>query len=249
MVATTDRTDGATDVAAEKARLFDLLAFVMKLIMDGKRKIGGFIRVLQEMKDNPKFEAKFFTKTEPITYPPANWLLFWTKLYRDHFQLELDTANLKIPEQKPGLNWFVVVAKGLTPNRIFAVMAKLFPSWRYTDDLDVITSVRKTTETYAIWCRDCVEADEELKNKSATDLAREKVNCMTFEERGLLEIMYFVRTGEHLDLQNWTLCRGSCRPDGHVPSVSWDPDDRAVDVSWSAPDYRRARIRAREVVS
>ena len=178
----------------------------------------------------------------------ADWFAFWTALYHDHFGIKLDTANLRIPEQKSGFNQLIVVAKDLTPNRIFAVMKRLFPIWRSVDDLDTITSVRKTDAAYAIWCRDRVEADEEFVNKSACDLERGGVDRMTLEERLLLEIMYFILAGEHLDLKNWTLCAGSRCPGGAVPWVGWSPAHGGVSVDSAYPGSRYGGIRAREAV-
>ena len=95
--------------------------------------------------------------------------------------------------------------------------------------------------------RDRQEADEELKNKSANDLKSDGTNCVTLEERLLLEMMYFRETGKHLDIQNITLCAGSRRPRGGVPRVSWY--SVGVGVDWCGPGHAYGGLRARAVVS
>lgn len=225
---------------------------IWKALVNEVLDLGGSDDDLRRIQTNDGLRRKLaeliVAHREKAARTVKEWLSFWTTLYKEYFQLELDAANLKIPEQKPGSGWLIIVAHGLTPNQIFGVMRKLFPSWRYTEDLNAITSVRKTDTTYAIWVRARVEADEELKNKSANDLTREGMNCITLEERMLLEIMYFVMTGKHLDLKSWTLCAGSRDPDGHVPGVGWGPDDRRVGVVWTLPGFRSGGIRARAVV-
>ena len=69
---------------------------------------------------------------------------------------------------------------------------------------------------------------------------------ITLEERLLLEIEYFKKTGKHLDVENWTLCSGSRYQDGYVPSAYWDGDEFGVD--WYGSDGRFACGRARSAV-
>ncbi len=176
-------------------------------------------------------------------------LAAWTLLYREVFGEEHDFSSLTIPAQRPGFNRLIVVAKGMTPNRIFLAMQKLFPAWRYTEDLDQISSVRKADHDYAVWVRDRVEADEEYANKSARDLEHEKVNGITLEERMFFEIIFFRETGKHLDEKNWTLCAGSRGPGGGVPRVYWNPAYGYVYMGWTIPEHRDPGIHARAVVS
>ncbi|MCX6795926.1 MAG: hypothetical protein NTW06_00310 [Candidatus Falkowbacteria bacterium] len=90
------------------------------------------------------------------------------RFYKEVFGIEADfITDLLIPERQEGFNWLLVMMEGLTPNKLFAKCKERFPSWKYTEDLDTIQSVRKTDRTYAIWLRDREEADEENKNKSA----------------------------------------------------------------------------------
>lgn len=171
----------------------------------------------------------------------------WRKFYWDQFRLEKDFAGLVIPELQPGFNRLLIMAEGMTPNRLFEKMKELMPALRYRDDLDVIVSDRRADHDYAVWVRDRIEADEELKNKSAEDLAKEDIPGITLSERLLYEIKFFKEAGGHLDIYNWTLCAGSRDSDDCVPYVSWYAG--GVGVGWYVPWVAYGHLRARAVVS
>ncbi len=183
----------------------------------------------------------------------ANTLSDWQNFYAEVFGLMLDFSGLRIPEKRDGFNRLIIVAEGMTPNRLYDKCAELFPGWKYADNLDQITSDRKADHDYAIWVRDRQEADEELKNKSANTLEKEGVSSATLEERLLYELKFFIETrgktgeGKHLDVSNWTLCAGSRYPGGGVPFVSWGGD--GVRVGWCGPGDRHDDLRARVAVS
>lgn len=142
--------------------------------------------------------------------------------------------------------------------------------FQITDDGKTLTSeiVKRLREKFEVWVYDektidkhcpppqepttryflrVVEADEANKNKSADDLDR--TEHITLRERLLMELDYFNETGEHLDVQNWTLCSGSRRSDGSVPGVGWYPDDRRLDVHWAHRFDRRDYLLSRSAVS
>ncbi len=237
----------------KKARLLDLVTTVLELVRDGKRDVDQVTGTLQRIKENPNFaEAKVSASAEKPTRPGQGvraMLRSWQTLYRQEFGIEIDISKIRIPKRVPGLDRLIVIAQGLTLEKIVSVLKKKMTVWQYASNLDTIRSDRKTTQTYAIWVRDLQEADEELKNKSANDLKQEGVNCITLEERLLLELKYFLETGKHLDEKNWTLCAGSRHPDGFVPYVSWDPSYGEVYVRWCYADERNSYLRARAVVS
>lgn len=233
-------------------RLYRLMTNTLDLVADGKRDPEEVARVLQAVKDDPGFVQRFFADgagTSHSSEDTASQLESWQKLYREDFGLELDTASLKIPERKPGFNWLIVVAKGITPNRIVEVSRKRFKVSTYSEDLDSVTSVRKTDKVYAIWVKDQVEADEELRNKSVNDLEREGVNSITLEERLLLELWYYRREKKHLDRDNWTLCAGSRRRRGGVPVGGWHAGRGRVGVRWCLSHDRHGSARTRLAVS
>jgi hypothetical protein len=229
----------------EKARCLDLVTSVLELARDGKRDYKEVSRILQEIKDNPDYLGKFFLQDKTLKAQIESW----EKFYKEIFNIKKDFSNLKIPEQKEGFDWLIIVAEGMTPNRIFSKIKELMSARKYADNLDIIQSVRKADYDYAIIVRDRVEADEELKNKSANQLQVENINSITLEERLLLEIKYFKETGKHLDINNYTLCAGSRHPDGGVPRVSWCGGYGRLEVRWYSASGADERLRSREVVS
>lgn len=175
----------------------------------------------------------------------------WEGFYRDTFKIEADFSQVEIPEKREGFEKLIIMAKGLTPQKLFDKLKELCPVWKYTnDDLDkIIISDRSAKEkAYAIWVRDRIEADEEHKNKSANGIKKEKIIAETLEERLLQEIEFFKRTGEHLDVKNVTLCAGSHHSAGNVPRVFFASDDGKVSVLWYDPDSHNDHLCVREAV-
>ena len=150
--------------------------------------------------------------------------------------------------------WTIPVIKGVSSNKVVAALRKLgVDVYLYAEDLDkeVQTNDRDppSNGSYAVsFCR-TVEADEELKNLSANDLAKQNHKGITLLERLLLELGYFLATGQHLDVVNWTLCTGSHSQDGGVPRVYWSSGDRGVHVDWCDPGSHGGCLRSRSVVS
>lgn len=235
----------------QKARLLDLATSVLELVRDGKRDLEQISRVLQAIKDNPNFAQELFSSASS-TVRAGNLmcqLRDWKKFYQDVFGIKKDFSTLQVPEHISGFDRLIIVAKGMAPNIIYNKMKKLMPAWKYANDLDTITSDRKADKDYAIWIQDRVEADEELKNKSANDLKREGIQGITLEERLLYELKYFKETGNHLDKDSRTLCSGSRGPGGGVPYVYWYPSDGLVGVDWYDLSGAHVVLRARVVVS
>lgn len=180
-------------------------------------------------------------------FPVMDEILLGWKMFYKELWIECDFTNLIIPKRKKGFNRLIVVAQGMTPNRVYDLMKKLMPVRKFTDNLDIIVSDRAATENYAIWVRDRAEADEELKDLSANDLKTKNIPGITFEERCLYEIKFFKETNKHLDTKNITLCSGSRLPYGHVPFVHLDVSE--VRMHWDGPDYHYPNMRSRAVVS
>jgi hypothetical protein len=180
-----------------------------------------------------------------------DFLADWFSFYRDVFGLETDFSSLRIPERKECFDCLIVVAQGMTPQKLYDKCKELFLCWKYTDrNLDeIITSDRTAKDgPYAVWVRDGVEADEELKNLSVNQLKSMNISGITLEERLLLELKLFKKTGKHLDIQNWTLCAGSRDSDGGVPFVSWDGGSE-LRVFWYDSGGASDGLRARAAVS
>jgi hypothetical protein len=187
--------------------------------------------------------------------PVDGWLTDWERFYKEVFFLDVDFSDVEIPHEKPGFDWVVVVAQGLTMNHVFFVCSAWFNLYLdeskdlyrckmnlnhlYFDD-------RGTKVAYAKRFRDRVEADEENAKLSPVDLPKREVTYITLIERILLELWYHWKTGEHLDIENTTLCVGARTYSGRVPSVSWSRG--RLYISSCQLDVATRKIRARTAI-
>lgn len=175
----------------------------------------------------------------------------WQEFYRKYFRLVVDFSDVQIPTNPCDFYRIIFIPKGLKISDVIKVMKKCFPAWSYIDNLDgvIIKNIRQSDCNYAIRIRERVEANEELKNFSANQLEERGVDCMTLLECLVYELKYFSETGQHLDVQNWTLCAGSRDHNGHVPVVHWNTDRGELRIKWCLPGYDDDDLRARQAVS
>ena len=162
---------------------------------------------------------------------------------------ELDPETLQGRGQIAPTLWEIKIKKGQTIESTLEECKKLFPIWRWTNsNLDqIVNSDRTSNKAYSIKVKANVEADKELKNISADDLKEKGIIGITLLERLQLEIDYFKNTGEHLDIQNITLCSGSRDSDGDVPRVRWDSYGSTLCVYWCNPYDRYSNFRSRGI--
>ena len=125
-------------------------------------------------------------------------------------------------------------------------MKELFDVYSYLDNKELDKQFPAPKEKTVRKFKANIEADEKHKNKSANDV--KDLPGITLRERLLLELDYFKVTGNHLDIENWTLCTGSRDSEGVVPGVGWNRDDRKVYVSWFTPDGAFGSLRSRVAV-
>src|SRR3990167_11216429 len=171
----------------------------------------------------------------------------WERFYLKHFS-HVDLSGLHVPPKPDYLCRAVVIIPGITNNIVFDACTKAFKTWRYTNDLNTVTDVvQRPSGPYVVWARDVIEADEDMKNKSAEDIEKAGINTLTLKERMMLELKYFDETGKHLDIENWTLCTGSRSSGGSVPFANWGDGKFYVDA-YDAGDSHSV-LRAREAVS
>ena len=184
-----------------------------------------------------------------------NVIADWQKFYQDNFDLTVDFSTVQIPNHQKDFDRVIIIPQGLTIRRVVEVIVSKMNlyTWRsdnFVDDSDVPTNDRNPEDgSYAIRIRDRVEADEELRDKSANVLAKKKIVGITLLERLVLELKYFAETGKHLDIDNWTLCSGSRGSDGYVPCVFWCSGAGRLDVGWCFPGSSGGGLRSRAVVS
>jgi len=179
-----------------------------------------------------------------------DFIVNWQNFYKEVFNIEVNLSGIRIPKKKKGLNRLLVLIPGMTPQRLLNKCKELFRVWVWTnDDLDKIVTSDRTAQNgaYAVWVRDRVEADNELKNRSAENLKQKKISGITLEERFVYELKYFKETGKHLDIDNWTLCSDSRCCGGGVPGVGWDGIYREFNVGRYVPGVANGGLRYREV--
>ncbi|MGA2935985.1 MAG: hypothetical protein ABSF52_02645 [Syntrophobacteraceae bacterium] len=181
-----------------------------------------------------------------------DYLIWWQNFYREE-GIEIDFRTFEIPEKPYGDWWLILVAHGMTYNKVIQALRKKLEAWLYTKDLDAAINPNKEQrraiyKPYAIWVQAKPEADLKLTNKSASDFG--DMPGVTLLERLLLEVFYycFVATGKHLDLQNITLCLGSRYNDGNVPGVNFCSSGDEVDIGDYRPEGRHENVHSRQVV-
>ena len=169
--------------------------------------------------------------------------------------INLDPTGLVIPQITPGFGWGLWTPKGWMARREFEAHQGMgIKTWKYTDaSLDIAVpaknNVRNPDKQYLLFCRDRQEADQELANTSANQIKEQQILTLTLAERLRLGRWFFWKTGQHLDIENWTLCSGSRDSGGGVPCVCWRGGSRGVGVGWYGPDGRDGDLRSRQAVS
>lgn len=155
-------------------------------------------------------------------------------------------------DSAPHGQWAIYMPKDLTCNKVWKALKERCDgySW-YGDDLDKKVSKRNDRDPangeYAATVRAVVEADEENAGKSADQLDAEKHHGMTLLEREILELAYFLTTGEHLDRESWTMCPASQGVDGLVPCMRFNPGYCKVQIDRGDPGRSSSRVRSRSV--
>lgn len=176
---------------------------------------------------------------------------FQTKLWAEFFGIEVDLESITVPEEQEGR--LTLLMPPVSLNKVWEACKELFPCYSYIgDDLAKVVSdlARPNVDpnrSYAISVKNVQEADEELANISADELAKRQILGQTLKERLIHEIVYWKLTGKHLDVQNVTLCSSSRSSNGHVPYVRWG--DGRLYVCWYGASHADPYLRARAVVS
>ena len=176
-------------------------------------------------------------------------LSIWNEFYKEIFGKKIDIPFVFVPEDKDYFD-FPIIIIGIKIQELYDKCKELFSCRSLRDgDLDeMIISSRSREQTYVVWIRDRIEADEELKGLSAKDLSKRNISGITLEERLILELNYFWRTGNHLDIKSITLCSGSCYIDGGVPGVYyWQGCNQELRIIWCHPEYQHFSVRSRRV--
>lgn len=170
--------------------------------------------------------------------------------YREVYERR-QIPRVKLPSQRPGLSWGLVMASFMTPQWLYDCAKERIGAWKYdAESLDtlIVNNDRDASKdgAYALYCRNRIAADEEHKGKNADAIRAAYIPGMTLAEYENLIIWFHWKTGKLLDPNTWTLCTGSGCRGGRVPDGRGCSGELCV--GWFDPGSAYGVLRAREVV-
>ena len=187
-------------------------------------------------------------KSESPEVAEINWKIVYELL---DMQLEYESAITSLKLAKSITTWTIPVLKGLTCKKIIMCLKKLgidIKKCINNPDVEVAQNDRSPKNgNYAISFKRAVEADEENRNLSIGDLRKKGAKGITLLERLLLELGYFVSTGQHLDIESVTLCAGSLHKNGDTPRVCYRSGSLRIYVCWCGSRDQCDHLRPRSV--
>ena len=189
--------------------------------------------------------------------PYADLLARYEQYSRDVYGKKQDFSGIIIPEAEEGFSWITPVpgSESMTVEEIYyGIKNKLHPAWKWTDKslddvLDFSFGRDGWKDNYTVRFRPNHEADEDLKNLSANDIAGRKINTATIKERLWLGGFLYWSEKIILDRKTITLCAGSRFSVGCVPSVCWVGHYGEMCVYWFKSGGASGRLRSRAAVS
>lgn len=183
----------------------------------------------------------------------ADWLCYWQLIYRGFFKYNLDLSGLLVPQHREGFNRMLVMAEPAISQLLFDKSKEYFLCWKTCDSsIDEVVKEHERDPrngAYAIWVEDTQEPNEKLKNISAIQMREMDLKTETLPERLLQGLVYYMETGQHLDVVNATCCTGSRYSVGLVPCVHWHGYFGEMRVPWASSSNAGDHLRSREVVS
>lgn len=151
----------------------------------------------------------------------------WQNFYQTLFKIKVDFSNLPIPEPRYDYDRLLILAQGITIEKLFKKCKTLFSCRKWVgENLDkIIDSERLAHQySYAVWLKDNINPDSDLMLFSFQTLQSMPIKRITLQERLLFELKYYLETGKHLDTGQITYCAGSRVYDGQIPSTVWFDD-------------------------
>ncbi len=176
-------------------------------------------------------------------------LTIWQKIYYEWFGMEIDISDFQIPETyNPEKHFLVLVAKEISISAVVLAIEKRFNIYLCAEGLDTSMKSDRSPQygSYLILFNCNIEIEQGL---SAKDLVKKGHKGITLLERLLLEILHYSKTKQHLDIDNWILCFGSCDYEGFIPILRWDSVDNCLDFAWEIFDNPHSVLCSRFVVS
>jgi hypothetical protein len=197
----------------------------------------------------PSQLGDFLKKENPLIGDLSKLITDWRVFYHDLFGIEVDFSGLTISKYRDDFNRLLIIAKDMTPQRLFDKCNELFSCWKWSqDNLDKVIISDRTAKNgaYAIWVRNRVEADEELENLPANVLRKKGIAGITLEEQLIFELKFFCETGRHLNNKDCTLCAGSYYCTGDSLYTNWNKVGLGIHLINSG--YASKWVRCRQVV-
>lgn len=204
--------------------------------------LGDLMVKMQHGVITPEHLEKFLNKENPFINLVIT--LEFVKSVYDDLGIECNFPEVEVPQ---GNVWPVVVPRGMTPARAYAIAQKLFSCHSNRDNLNKNFPNERARKTKIHFFQANVEADEVWKNHSVIHLGKTDVKrLITLTQRILMEIVYFKVTDSHLDINNLTLCAGSRDYEGEVPCAYWA--DGKFNLGWCGLGSAGSNLRARAAV-
>jgi hypothetical protein len=177
----------------------------------------------------------------------------WERFYESVFMIKKDFSGLSIPERREGFDRLIIVAQEMDFHAIAARATETCPISLYPDGLSYVVSPRVPDRDYAVWARDGVECDSDLRGISKGKLLASGVIFETAEERLLHGMKFFkehYRKGaiedRQLDRKFCTLT-SSCDRYGR-PLVIHFHSKEGVKIDWFDAYRCRASLGARRIL-
>lgn len=191
------------------------------------------------------------TKVDELAELRLDWEAFYKKYYGWRYWF-VDFSQVYIPRRPTSWHRLIIVAKGLTIQKVYDVLP--FSKTKWTErSLDSVVNFNWRTSKnghYAIWVLDGDRPDESYLGRPAGDYntreyCKRAQHFITLLERLLLGHKYFDETGKHLDMYYETICRGSgCITSDEAPIVGSyserGKDEIYVASVTSTSSYRRS---------
>lgn len=232
-----------------KEKLFDQFFTIGKMVVDGTRSPQEVSRAFQPIISEPRKRAEVAKDDDKIR-------THWEELWRD-LGVKFDPAKVVIPACQGDFTRVLMMPRGLTQNNLYDICKGMFPCQCHVNqdilpgNLDMAVPYHDRfplTRSCVIRVRDRVEADEELKNLSADQLAKAEIATETLLERMVHEVDFFKTSKKHLDMADTsTLCAGSRDACGRVLGADWSGG--IFDVHWYELDVATNNLRARAIIS
>ena len=89
--------------------------------------LADLLHKLQHGKILPEELAKFLQRKSPFGSEISD-MMQWQRFYQKVFGMKLNFSEIVLPVKQAGFNWLVIMAEGLTPNRLFDKCQERFAS-------------------------------------------------------------------------------------------------------------------------